>query len=54
MKAQYQQVWPVFSQIQSIARGILANLSKQHRSKPPYPMALKRKSPQRSLQAAAA
>ena len=29
MKAQYQQVWPVFSQIQSIARGILAKVQKQ-------------------------
>jgi hypothetical protein len=29
MKPQYQQVWPVFSQIQSITRGILAAVQKQ-------------------------
>ena len=29
MKAQYQQVWPVFSQIQSVARGMLAEVQRQ-------------------------
>ena len=29
MKAQYQQVWPQFSMIQSIARGIIARMQKQ-------------------------
>jgi hypothetical protein len=29
MKAQYQQVWPIFSQLQSIARGLIVQLQKQ-------------------------
>lgn len=54
MKAQYQQVWPVFSQIQSIARGILANLSKQQSQQTPLPNGSQAQVPSAQPQAAAA